>query len=142
MKYPSRNILVILLLIFIIFDIQPPQFLSKILNTIFGKIILFLISLTLFSQGPFVGILALVITYMLLINNNKFNKLIQKKNIVKFIPSEKNKQEFFKDTLNNNFPKTMEEEFVEKLVPLIKDFPIIDSSYIPVVDYSHDAYKI
>ena len=141
MKFPSRNVLILLLLIFIIFDIQPPEFLSKILNTVFGKISLFIISGYLFNIGPFVGILALITTYMLLVKSNKIIDLIKQKNIKKFIPSQKNKQEFFENTLNNHFPKTLEEEVVKEDVPLIKDFPVIDSSYIPVVNYSHNAER-
>tara|TARA_B100002051_G_C16683565_1_gene611265 strand:+ start:682 stop:1128 length:447 start_codon:yes stop_codon:yes gene_type:complete len=141
MKYPSRNILILLLLIFIIFDIQPPEFLSKLLHTSMGKVSLLIVSLYLFTIGPFVGFLALTSAYLLSKNSNKVIDIIKNRNVKKFIPSEKNKQEFFENTLNNHFPKTLEEEVVKDDVPLIKDFPTIESSYIPVVNYSHNADK-
>jgi len=141
MKYPSRNILILLLLIFIIFDIQPPEFLSKLLHTSMGKISLLVVSIYLFTIGPFVGFLALTSAYLLSKNSNKVIDIIKNRNVKKFIPSEKNKQEFFENTLNNHFPKTLEEKVVNDVVPLIKDFPTIESSYIPVVNHSHDADK-
>ena len=91
MKFPSRNVLILLLLIFIIFDIQPPEFLSKLLHTVFGKITLLIISVYLFTIGPFVGVLALISAYLISVNSNKVINLIKQKNIKKFIPSEKNK---------------------------------------------------
>lgn len=141
MKYPSRNILILLLLIFIIFDIQPPEFLSKLLHTSMGKISLLVVSIYLFTIGPFVGFLALTSAYLLSKNSNKVIDIIKNRNVKKFIPSEKNKQEFFENTLNNHFPKTLEEKVVKDAVPLITDFPTIESSYIPVVNHSHDADK-
>ena len=142
MKYPSRNILILLLLTFIVFDIQPPEFLSKLLHTSIGKISLLVVSIYLFTIGPFVGFLALTCAYLLSRNSNKVIDIIKNRNVKKFIPTEKNKQKFFENTLNNYFPKTLEEELIKQDVPFIKDFPIIESSYIPVINYSHDAYLV
>ena len=60
----------------------------------------------------------------------------------KYIPSEVKKNEFFQNTLNNKFPKTLEENMVNNVVPLIKDMPVISSSFIPVVNYTHDALTV
>ena len=138
MRFQSKNLLVILLLIFIIFDIQTPEFLTNAVHNIYGKIALFTFSLFLFTLGPLVGILAIGASYMVLVRSNKIISL----NTHKYIPSEEKKQEFFTHTGNNTFPKTLEEDAVENQVPLITDFPIIESSYIPVVDYSHDALRV
>lgn len=137
-QFSSKNVLLVLLLIFIIFDIQVPNFVSQFLSSVFGKVFLFAASIFLYSQGPLVGSLALVAAYLLLVRTNNVLSI----DTQKFIPSEKKKQVFFEKNLNNHFPKTLEEEMVSHMVPLIKDIPIIDSPFIPVVESSYDAKKV
>ena len=134
-NYSSKNILVGLLLLFIIFDIKPPSFISQLLNTIFGKIGLFVIAVSLYSQGSLVGSLALVASYMLLTRANTIIPIDNRK----FVPTQKKKDEFFEKTLNNHFPKTLEEQMIESMVPLVNEEPIINSPYIPLTEPSYDA---
>jgi len=138
MKFSSKNILVLLLLIFIIFDINPPMFVTTVFNNILGKILLFALSISLFKFGPLVGSLALVSSYLLLIRSNNLVSL----DVNTYIPSEEKRTEFFQNTPKNKFPKTLEEQVVSDDVPLIKDFPIMDSSFIPVINYTHDALTV
>tara|TARA_A100001011_G_C13934023_1_gene684389 strand:- start:104 stop:526 length:423 start_codon:yes stop_codon:yes gene_type:complete len=134
----SKNILVGLLLLFIMFDIHPPSFVSQMLNTIFGKIALFGLVVSLYSQGSLVGSLALVAAYMLLTRSNTIMPVDTRQ----FVPTQKKKDEFFEKTLNNHFPKTLEEEMIHNMVPLVNEEPIIDSPFIPVTEPSYDAERV
>ena len=138
MKNYSKNLLIILLIIFIIFDIQPPAFFTNMFNHVFGKIILFALSISLFNYGPLVGSLALVSSYLLLVRSYKLVSLDEKT----YIPSEEKKAVYFSENLNNKFPKTLEEEAITHDVPLIKDIPVIESSFVPVMNYTHDALTV
>jgi len=135
MKFNSNNLLQILLLLFIIFDIQVPVFISHFTNTIFGKILVFVLSVSAFTLGKITGSLALVSAYVLLTRSNNLIPL----NHADFIPSEKKKQEFFENTSNNHFPKTLEEKTINNMIPLVKDIPIIDQQFIPIVENGHNA---
>jgi len=134
----SKNILVGLLLLFIMFDIHPPSFVSQMLNTIFGKIALFGLVVSLYSQGSLVGSLALVAAHMLLTRSNTIMPVDTRQ----FVPTQKKKDEFFEKTLNNHFPKTLEEEMIHNMVPLVNEEPIIDSPFIPVTEPSYDAERV
>lgn len=136
-KFNSKTLLVVLLTVFILFDIRLPKFVEQFLQSFFGKVALFLSAVALYSQGPIVGSLALVAAYVILVRTSSVLPL----NTSSFVPSEKKKEKFFRNTKNNHFPKTLEEEMVNNMVPLIKDEPIINGSFVPCTDRTYDAGK-
>ena len=79
-----------------------------------------------------VGSLALVAAYTLLVRSSSIIQL----NTDEFIPDQRKKEKFFRKTLNNHFPKTLEEEMVEKLAPVgHSDLSVYStSSYSPVYE--------
>jgi|TARA_B110000967_G_scaffold209170_1_gene264112 hypothetical protein len=137
MKTNSNYILKILLLLFIIFDIQIPTFISNFTQSIFGYVFIFSLAVSAFSIDKITGTLALVSTYVLFTRAN----IIIPQNNDDFIPTEEKKQEFFENSLNNFFPKTLEEQTVNNMIPLVKDSPIIDQQFIPIVENGYDADK-
>ena len=126
-KYNSKNFLVILLIIYIIFDIDSPEFIRQFLQSFFGKLLTFIISIALFSQGPLVGSLGLISAYTLLVRSST----IIQQNTDEFLPDRKKKGKFFRKTLINHFPKTLEEEMVKNMLPLVNNSPIINSKFTP-----------
>ena len=136
-KFNSKTLLVVLLTVFILFDIRLPKFVEQFLQSFFGKVALFLSAVALYSQGPIVGSLALVAAYVVLVRTSSVLPL----NTSSFVPSEKKKEKFFRNTKNNHFPKTLEEEMVNNMGPLIKDEPIINGSFVPRTDHTYDAGK-
>ena len=136
-KFNSKTFLVVLLTIFILFDIHLPKFVEQFLQSFFGKVALFLTAVALYSQGPIVGSLALVAAYVVLVRTSSVLPV----NTSSFVPTQKKKEKFFRNTGNNHFPKTLEEEMVHKMIPLVKDEPIINGSFVPSTDRTHDAGK-
>tara|TARA_B100000795_G_C22745288_1_gene417014 strand:- start:579 stop:995 length:417 start_codon:yes stop_codon:yes gene_type:complete len=137
MKVNSNYMLKILLLLFIIFDIQIPTFISNFTQSIFGYVFIFSLAVSAFSIDKITGTLALVSTYVLFTRSITYVP----QNNDDFIPTEKKKQEFFENSLNNSFPKTLEEQTVNNMIPLVKDSPIIDQQFIPTVENGYDAGK-
>ena len=137
-KYNSKNLLIVLLITYIVFDIKSPEFVRQFLHSFFGKLLVFIVAVSLFSQGPLVGSLALVAAYTLLVRSSSIIQL----NTDEFIPDQKKKEKFFRSTLNNHFPKTLEEEMVKHMIPLVSDAPIIDSSYVPTGASTYDAGRV
>jgi hypothetical protein len=137
-NYNSKNLLIVLLIVYIIFDMDSPEFIRQFLQSFFGKFLTFIVSIALFSQGPLVGSLGLIAGYILLVRSSTIIQL----NTDEFIPDQKKKEKFFRKTSINHFPKTLEEEMVRNMLPLVNNSPIIDSEFIPARSDTYDAGQI
>ena len=99
-----ENILAILFAIFIIFNINVPQWLVNITNNIIVQVILGLLVICLFfNTNPIVGILGLLALYEL-IKRSKYGGSISHQ----YQPSEYKKQLQLESF--NKWPKTLEED--------------------------------
>jgi hypothetical protein len=138
-EHLGELILVILLIIYIVLGFKTPDPLASIINSVFGKLIIFLIVLYLFIHAnPILAILALYVAFHLMSNSN-MNMNIRA--MQKFLPSESNKMSQF--TAFNQFPYTLEQEVVKKMAPIIRSgSTLTPSSYHPMIDNIHDASKI
>ena len=114
----SKNILLVLLGVFILFDIEIPKEASNFLNTVFGKVLVFSMSVSAFSLGPVFGAMSMVAAYILFVRSNKGVRV----NVSRSIPSEEKKEKFFKNVEQNEFPRTLEEKMVQQMVPLVHSF--------------------
>lgn len=111
----SKNVLLVLLGIFILFDIDVPHSVAEFLNTVFGKVLVFVIGVSAFSLGPVFGAMSMVAAYVLFVRSNKGVRVVASKSV----PSEEKKEEFFNNTEQNQFPRTLEEQMVVQMVPLV-----------------------
>ena len=136
-KLNSKHLLGFLLISFIVFDIQPPKFLKDLLNHLLGKIALFLLIVPFFKINIFIGILAVLAGYFLLVRSAAVNSF----NPEDYMPSEQKKDIFYKKTLNNHFPKTLEEEMVKDMVPFVSKNNVVNTKFLPSSNDIHDAKK-
>ena len=136
-KLNSKHVLGFLLVSFIIFDIQPPKFLKDLLNHLLGKIALFILIVPFFKINVFIGVLAILAGYFLLVRSSAVNSF----NPEDYMPSEQKKDIFYKKTLNNHFPKTLEEDMVNNMVPFVRDDPVVSMKFVPSSNNIHDAKK-
>jgi hypothetical protein len=136
-----ESLLAVLLIIYIIFDIQTPvNMLNLANNGIFQSILVILVISLFFYVNPIISILAIIALFLF------FDR---SKNAIKnFNPSENNK---FNDMVNYNKSlssnynldnqNTLEEQMVEKMAP-----PIIDNdkiySFQPITDKQHNAKNL
>ena len=135
MKFDHKTFLIVLLVIFVVFDIPYPPFLGKFINSYMGMFVVVVIALSLFSLGPLVGALGLIATYMLL------SRRTSPTDVMKFIPNNEKKNVFFQNVKNNIFPKTLEEEFIKNMVPFVND-NYTESQYLPSANNIYDARKV
>jgi hypothetical protein len=121
--------IVALLIIYIIFNVQTPDLLAHYIDTLVGKIAVVLLGLSVFMHADkLVGILTLVAAYELI---KRSARTTGKEAMERFVPSETRKC----NTLNalNQFPVTLEEQIVSKLVPLVGGISG-PASYKPVMN--------
>lgn len=124
--------LVIIFLVYIFLNnVKMPHVITEGVSSMVGTVIVIVVALgLLFNSNPIVGILGIVVAYLLIERSNQ-----QMKNNTSISNVMKNEMEkmdtFFK--VENQFPKTLEEEVVEKRT-LHKSKPdMIGPSYKPLL---------
>ncbi len=129
-------LLIVLFIIYIIFDIQTPNYvLSLVNNTLFQTILIIITLSLLLYLNPIISILA-IISLFILIHRSK-------KQLLDMTPSEITK---FNNMLNyNNVNKqssvTLEEDVVNKMAPFIID-DNKDYSFQPIIDNQYNAREV
>lgn len=131
-------ILEILFLIYILFNIQPPYIIAKLVDSTIGNIVVVVFAITIFAAaGPIAGILALLASYSL-INRSAIatgGAYRQDEN-----EAEELKMKMLEQY--NEFPKTLEEEVVGDMAPIVRNDDDMQATYKPVLNALNDAAPI
>ena len=119
-----------ILSIFIVTPLYPPIILADLIDTTLGKVSVLLISLLLLSNvKPVIGIVGLYAVFVLVYRSS--SHILPKNNFA--IPEIR--KEFDKMASHNQFPITLEEEVVQKRVPVEnQSIKTVGESYKPVYD--------
>jgi hypothetical protein len=131
----EHMILIVLFIIYILFDVKFPMFMVKGVDTIFAKIFLFVMSMYIFIKvNKVVGVLAFIAAYTMIDRASKQSGTFAIRN---YLPSEANKVLDFSKF--NDYPYTLEEEEVARMAPIVMNETSTGSNYKPVLDVLHDA---
>ena len=134
-KDTHHYVLAVLLIIFIVSDVQVPGIMGELIDTILGKILVVMGALSLFAAHPVVGAIGLVAAYQLIMRSQG----LQSASL--YIPSEIKKSRVL--TAMNQFPVTVEEEVIAKQIPYVfKRNSQGNSPYKGVQDKLHGAAKL
>jgi len=125
----------ILLIMYILLEVHLPAFLSGAVDSIYGKVALYLLALHIFFNVCKVsGVLALIAVYTMIkrasLSSGNFA-------IREYLPSEERKVMDFSKF--NDFPYTLEEEEVARMAPVVRNETSVGSAYKPVLAGLHDA---
>ena len=133
-------ILSVLFVIYLIMGYDTPQPLAGFIDTLFGKIILFLVVVYMFLNcNSIVAILALLVIFDLIRRSSSSQMSISI--ATKYQPSEENKSAQF--SAFNQFPYTLEQEVIKKMVPTMTPGSSLSKpSYKPVLENLHDASSV
>jgi hypothetical protein len=134
----SHVVLGIIFIIYLIMGYPIPETLADMIDTIYGKIIVYVIALTLLvSVNPVLGVLGLFVAFDLI---RRSEIATGRTALLKFGSSEKQKMGDL--TAFNQFPYTLEQEMV-KLRTINKDPPIESPpSYKPFLLATSDASSV
>jgi hypothetical protein len=134
MKKKHESVLLLLLLVYIVFDVQTPNVLSEYINNMYGTIAILVGALYIMSTvNPILGVIGLFAAYELI--QRSAGKTLSSA-MHKFVPSERKKDNQMKAL--NNFPVTLEEEVVADMAPLVKH-PGKGLNYKPASENTHNA---
>ena len=136
-KERAEYTLVALMVLFIVFDVPVPKVVSKLIDTLAGRVVVIGLAISLLMVHPVLGSIALVAAYLLI---HRAEKGTGNFHVRKFVPSEYNKNTHL--TAFNQFPVTLEEEMVSKMIPYVNKGSSAPASFSPVQDKVHDAAKL
>lgn len=104
------------LIYFIVVGVRLPVELAHGIDNVAGKLVLLVMVLLLFLRSPILGILGTVVAFDLLSQAEKLTGTTQER---LFLPNDYDKGKVF--TALNQFPVTVEQEVVSRMVPVIHE---------------------
>ena len=135
MEKREHLILSVLLIIYILLDVHLPAFLSGAVDSVFGKVALYLLALHIFFNVDKVsGVLALVAVYTMI---KRASMKTGTHAMQEYLPSEERKVMDFSKF--NDYPYTLEEEEVARMAPVVRNETSVGSDYKPILAGLHDA---
>ena len=127
-----------LMILYLLAGILLPTSLNSAFNSWIGQEIMLLIVFYMFCNSNIIlGILTLLVVLSIMMNNQSSTMSIAMNNQ----PSEETKSQQF--TQFNQFPYTLEQEMVKKMVPLYSAGDSINNaSYVPIMDNVYDSSPV
>ena len=135
-EHMGELVLVVLFIIYLIMGLKTPEPVAGMVDTLVGKIIIFIMVIYLFMHAnPILAVLALLVGFDLIRRSSMATGIDA---LQRFAPSEEKKSSQF--TAFNQFPYTLEQEVVAKMAPIMKSgSSLSQASYKPLLDNLYDA---
>ena len=132
----SEYVAIALMIAFIISDAKVPKVLGNSVDTLIGRIVVIVIAIYILILNHTLGVVALIFAYELINRSEKATGNYQMRH---YLPSLEKKNSHLKAM--NQFPVTLEEELVKKMIPTVSN-DVVESSYKPVMNDVHEAAKL
>jgi len=138
-EHRSEFILAILLIIYLVMGFKTPDSVADIVDTLPGKVVILLIVISLFTYyHPVLAVIAMFAAFDLIRRSSESTGI---DSLQKYVPTEEKKMSQF--NAFNQFPYTLEQEMVAKMVPMRNSgTSITQSSFKPVLDDLHNAVSL
>jgi hypothetical protein len=138
-QHMGELVLVILFIIYLIMGYKTPEPIASMIDSIVGKIVIFIIVIYMFMHThPVLAVLALFVAFDLIRRSSVTTGIDALK---RYAPSEEKKMSQF--SAFNQFPYTLEQEVVKKMAPIIRSGSTLSKpSYKPLLDNLYDAAPI
>ena len=135
----GQVVLCILFIIYLIMGYNMPTSVAGVIDTIYGKIIVVVVALILFSYvNPILGVLGFLVAFELIRRSSLATGTYALNN---YIPTEEKKSSNL--SAMNQFPYTLEQEVVKKMAPIRVTFDTqTPPTFRPILDDNYDAAPI
>jgi len=131
--------IIVISLIIILVDFKIPNELASVIDNNVIKVVLYACVLSLFLFiSPITCILALIALNTL---TNNASMITGSAYLHEINNSEKTKSEYI-NSLDHNNEVTLEEEMVEVRAPLVRNKPVMNAKYQPVLEETHNASNL
>lgn len=151
------NILSLLMIVFIVLDIKLPHPIATMIDHMLVKSVLLIVSGVLFLHYPVVGAIFLIFTFELFrrsmsytsssaysleeVDYGKETERHHRTHLEKEILRSGSVRDKYLMSFNQ-FPRTLEEDLVDHMVPLVNERETFSLEYKPVMDDIHHAAKL
>lgn len=126
-KMNSLDLLILSLLSYVvIMGVRLPLVVAEMLDTIIGKVVLVMLALLLFLRSPLLGVMAMIAVFELIRRAEHVTGTSQMR---LFLPTDEHRGEFY--TAMNQFPVTVEEEVIAKMIPRVSEYPMHIATFKP-----------
>ena len=138
-QHMGELVLVILFIIYLIMGYKTPEPIASMIDSIVGKIVIFIIVIYMFMHThPVLAVLALFVAFDLIRRSSVTTGIDA---LQRYAPSEEKKMSQF--SAFNQFPYTLEQEVVKKMAPIVRSGSTLSKpSYKPLLDNLYDASPI
>lgn len=126
-----------LLAYFVVFRVNVPHLLAGVVDTLLGRVVVITAALSLLFVHPVLGSVAILAAYELI---RRSENTTGSGPLRRFLPSETKKGKEF--SAMNQFPTTVEEEVIHKMIPRVSGHTLPKASYKPVQDKLHQAAQL
>ena len=131
-------VLDLLFIMYILFDIETPTALAKLVDTPVGNIMTVLFAVSMFAvSGPIAGVLALLAAYTMITRSSRATGSV-------FKQLEHEAEEIKMQMFNqyNSNPTTLEEDVITDMSPIIRDDGGMNADFKPVLGNLNNASPI
>ena len=135
-KNKSHLLLAVLLVCFIVLDVQLPAELAYYVDTLLGRVGVMVGAFSLFFVHSVLGVLAMIAGFVLLNRATGFNGVPN----IQYLPSEETKLNHLDEM--NQFPVTLEEEVIHDMIPFVSEQHLPPAEFKPTLNSVHDAAKL
>ena len=138
-EHMGELVLGVVFIIYLILGFKTPQPIANIIDTIAGKIVIFIVVIYMFlNVNPILAVLGLFVAFDLIRRSSIATGIDA---LQKFAPSEQKKSSQF--SAFNQFPYTLEQEVVKKMAPIVQSGSTLSApSYKPLVENFYDASPV
>jgi hypothetical protein len=138
-QHMGELVLVILFIIYLIMGYKTPEPIASMIDSIVGKIVIFVIVIYMFMHThPVLAVLALFVAFDLIRRSSVTTGIDA---LQRYAPSEEKKMSQF--SAFNQFPYTLEQEVVKKMAPIVRSGSTLSKpSYKPLLENLYDAASI
>ena len=134
MKEKHHLVLTVLLTVFILFDIKIPLVFAELVDNPLGKILVGALSLSLLSMNTIAGVVSLIAAFILFQRAADATGSYAEQ---KYLPTEHKKTTHI--SAMNQFPITVEEEVISKMLPTTNFRDLTPPEFKPVLGNTHKA---
>ena len=131
-------VLVVIFVLYILLDIKTPENLAFLFDNMYGQIVLILGALALFlNYHPIVGLLGFFVAYEII---RRSSHATGSHVVQKYVPTEETKSDEMVK-MNTPYVKSVEEEVIDNMIPLVGPPDNTTASYKPILDDNFDFSK-
>jgi hypothetical protein len=134
----SQLFLLIIFVVYIVFNVQTPEPLASMIDSTFGYVVIIaLFAILAINLNPIVIVVGIFAIYLLFKRSSISTGSLA---MTKFLPTENVKSQYL--SAFNQFPVTLEEEVVQQMAPLQPGPAMAPKTFLPIMDNLHNASSV